>query len=296
MTAPHRKTVRFARIALIALPLVALTATLGSSVLEAGVSALRPVTGTNKSETLRGSSRADKIQGYAGNDRIYGYRGNDVLLGGPGADLIVGGLGVDRIYGGHGNDRLNARDGVRDFVNCGPGRDVVIKDARDALSRDCESGSAPPTTPGPTPPPPPNPGPSPRPGHTVVLENQAWNCRGPVDLDLVRVTMRTSTQDAIQLDQNCSGRIGRIEVETWTGDGIKIQNRGQVAHDLVVESGFVKCHAVAPGHHQDGVQAMGGTRITFTGLRVDCLRNSNFVLARGGSGASTPTEIVCDGC
>ena len=41
---------------------------------------------------------------------------------------------------------------------------------------------------------------------------------------------------------------------------------------------------------------MGGARITFRGLRIDCLRNSNFFLARGGSGASTPTEIVCDGC
>lgn len=295
MTAPHPKRTRFARIALVALAGAALAAVIASSTLQAGVSALRPVTGTKKGETLRGSAKADKIQGYGGNDRIFGYRGNDVLIGGLGADLIVGGLGTDRIYGGPGNDRLNSRDGVRDFVYCGPGRDVVIKDRFDVLSRDCESGSGTPT-PGPTPPPPANPGPSPRPGHTVILENQPWNCRGRVDLDLVRVTMRSNTQDAIQLDQNCHGRIGRVEVETWTGDGIKIQNRGQVAHDLVIESGYVKCHDVAPGHHQDGVQAMGGYRITFKGLRVDCLRNSNFFLARGGSGASTPTEIVCEGC
>ena len=105
MTAPHRKTVRFARIALIALPLVALTATLGSSVLEAGVSALRPVTGTNKSETLRGSSRADKIQGYAGNDRIYGI---DSL-----AEKINGGIGTDTAEA----DEEDELDGIETVLN-----------------------------------------------------------------------------------------------------------------------------------------------------------------------------------
>jgi hypothetical protein len=295
MAVKRSKPARIARIALVVLPLVALATAIGTSSLWAGVSAQRPVTGTSKGEVLRGSARADVIRGYGGGDRLYGYRGNDLLLGGAGNDVLVGGLGTDRLYGGPGNDRLNARDGVRDFIYCGAGRDTVIRDGRDAVSGDCEGGAAPPT-PGPTPPPTPSPGPTPRPGHTVVLENQPWNCRGHVDLDLVRVTMRSNTQDAVQLDQNCSGRVGRIEVETWTGDGIKIQNRGTVAHDLVVESGYVKCHDVAPGHHQDGVQAMGGSRITFRGLRVDCLRNSNFFLARGGSGASTPTEIVCDGC
>ena len=293
---PQRmKPARIVRLALFAVPLLVVAAVIGSAT--AGDSAVRPVTGTSKGETLRGSLRADLIRGYGGPDRLFGYRGNDLLAGGAGADLVVGGLGSDKMYGGPGNDRLNARDGVRDYVYCGGGRDTVIKDARDALSRDCESGAATRTpAPGPTPTPSPSPGPAPRPGHTVVLENQGWNCRGRVDLDLVRVTMRSNTADAIQLDQNCNGRVGRIEVETWTGDGIKIQNRGQVAHDLVVESGFVKCHDVAGGAHQDGVQAMGGERITFRGLRVDCLRNSNFFLARGGSGASTPTEIVCDGC
>ena len=294
MTASPKRA-RIARRVLIVLPLLALAGTLGSATLTAGVSALRPVTGTSKGEVLRGSARDDLIRGYGGNDRLYGYRGADTLLGGAGSDVVVGGLGLDRIYGGPGNDRLNARDGVRDFVYCGAGQDTVIRDTRDALSRDCESSNVLPV-PGPLPPPIPGPGPIPRPGHSVILSDQAWNCRGSVDLDLVRVTMRSNTQDAIQLDQGCTGRVGRIEVETWTGDGIKIQNRGQVAHDLVIESGFVKCHDVAPGVHQDGVQAMGGTRITFKGLRIDCLRNSNFFLARGGSGASTPTEIVCDGC
>jgi hypothetical protein len=108
-----------------------------------------------------------------------------------------------------------------------------------------------------------------------ILQERQFLCRGRVDLDLVRVTMRRTVDDAISLDENCSGRIGRIEVDTWTADGIKVQNHGKVAHDLVIESGYVKCHDIAGEYHQDGIQVMGGRSITFRNLRVDCLGNAN---------------------
>jgi hypothetical protein len=155
----------------------------------------------------------------------------------------------------------------------------------------------PPATPPPPPaPPPPPPPPPPSSERVAIRNNQPFVCRGAVNLDLVRVTMRTTVEDAVRLDQNCSGRIGRVEVDTWTADGIKVQNRGTVAHDLVIESGYVKCHDVAGDYHQDGIHVMGGYRLTFRNLRVDCLRNANLFLSRGGSGASTPTDVVCDGC
>jgi len=134
------------------------------------------------------------------------------------------------------------------------------------------------------------------PSKTKVLEDSPFRCLGKVDLDLVRVTMRTVVEDAISLDENCTGRIGRIEVETWTGDGIKVQNHGGVAHDLVIESGYVKCHDIAGDYHQDGIQVMGGRGITFRNLRIDCLGNANLFLAEGGQRASTPTDVVCEGC
>lgn len=133
-------------------------------------------------------------------------------------------------------------------------------------------------------------------GKRRVLEDRPFRCQGEVDLDLVRVTMRTPVEDAISIDENCTGRIGRVEVETWTADGIKVQNHGDVAHDLVIESGFVKCHDVAGEYHQDGIQVMGGRGITFRNLRVDCLGNANLFLAEGGLKASTPTDVVCEGC
>ena len=240
----------------------------------------RKITGTPKADLLRGTKRADLIKGLGGNDRLFGYRGDDRLEGGVGNDLLVGGNGRDVLRGGAGNDRISARDGARDSISCGTGRDVVVRDRIDALARDCPADALPPPTTG----------------QRVVLTDQAWSCLGPVNLDLVKVTMRTRVDDAVRIDQNCTGRVGRIEIDTWTADGIKVQNRGDVAHDLVVESGYVKCHDIFGDYHQDGVQAMGGYRLTFRNLRIDCLGNSNFFLSRGGSGASTPTDVVCEGC
>jgi hypothetical protein len=175
-------------------------------------------------------------------------------------------------------------------VVCGGGRDVVTADDVDKVSSDCEVVNRPPVPTEPTEPT------EPAPGSSIELVDQSWVCKGPVDIDLVKVTMRTATDDAVRLDEDCSGRVGRVEIETWTADGIKVQNRGTVAHDLVIESGYVKCHAASEGAHQDGVQVTGGSRITFRGLRVDCLGNSNFFVSQGGVMASTPTDVICEAC
>jgi hypothetical protein len=54
------------------------------------------------------------------------------------ADRLSGTLRTDRIYGLEGNDRIDVRGGGRDFVDCGPGRDVVRADRRDVVARNCE--------------------------------------------------------------------------------------------------------------------------------------------------------------
>jgi Fibronectin type III domain len=143
-----------------------------------------------------------------------------------------------------------------------------------------------------TPPPPPPPTGT----KTVVQVDRNWTCSGRVDLDLVKVTMRNADADAITLAAGCTGRIGRVEVETWKQDGIKVQNQPNPAHDLVIEGGYVKGWDLSPGAHQDGIQAMGGARITFRDLRVDVVGAQNLFINRAGSGATTPTDIVCDGC
>jgi hypothetical protein len=129
----------------------------------------------------------------------------------------------------------------------------------------------------------------------VVLVDRAFVCNGPVNLDLVKVTMHAD-DDAISLGSGCTGRIGRVEVETWTQDGIKVQNQENPAHDLVIEGGYVKAWDLSPAAHQDGIQAMGGARITFRNLTIDVKGAQNLFINKAGSGATTPTDIVCENC
>jgi hypothetical protein len=88
-------------------------------------------------DTLSGAPGNDNISGGRGNDILSGGPGNDILSGGPGNDVISGGPGKDIISGGPGNDTIHARDGHRDVVDCGPGRDVAFVDTVD-LVRGCE--------------------------------------------------------------------------------------------------------------------------------------------------------------
>lgn len=98
----------------------------------------RRIVGTAKNDYLAGTGHDDVIIGLGGNDTILGGAGNDLLIGGPGNDVIVGGPGADRIYGGPGSDWIDAADGERDFVDCGPGVDHAIVDSFDIV-RNCES-------------------------------------------------------------------------------------------------------------------------------------------------------------
>ena len=50
---------------------------------------------------------------------------------------MIGGTGTDRVKTGAGRDRIDVRDGERDRVNCGKGRDTVLADPVDVLRR-CE--------------------------------------------------------------------------------------------------------------------------------------------------------------
>lgn len=137
----------------------------------AGTSAANTLNGTARSDILLGKAGNDLMRGLAGNDCLYGEAGNDRLRGGSGADRLFGGPGADRLEGesgtdrmsgaagndrltdrvgrdsfsgGGGNDTIDARDAslagrrVRDTVTCGPGRDRVLADRRDAVLRDCE--------------------------------------------------------------------------------------------------------------------------------------------------------------
>jgi Ca2+-binding RTX toxin-like protein len=118
----------------------------GVDSLEGGVGADRLIGGKGRGtlrggpgpDRLKGGPRGDVVEGNNGRDRLSGAAGEDQLLGGHGGDRIVGGKGPDSIEAGRGADRVSVRDGRRDLVDCGFGRDTVVsRDSVDQLTS-CE--------------------------------------------------------------------------------------------------------------------------------------------------------------
>jgi Ca2+-binding RTX toxin-like protein len=80
--------------------------------------------GGRGADRMWGGVGGDRLAGGAALDRMDGGRGNDRLFGNAGNDRMKGGAGADRMSGGAGRDFTAARDGRRDVVFGGPGRDA----------------------------------------------------------------------------------------------------------------------------------------------------------------------------
>jgi Ca2+-binding RTX toxin-like protein len=80
----------------------------------------------------------EDVYGTDGPDKLTGNSLDNTLDGNAGNDQIAGGPGADGLYGGDGDDNISSRDGSPDRVECGPGVDVALVDARDSMI-DCES-------------------------------------------------------------------------------------------------------------------------------------------------------------
>lgn len=103
-----------------------------------GASASGTKAGGNDSQS--GGRGLDFQLGDFGNDSQKGGSETDLIVGGPGADRLVGGPGHDIILAGLGADLVDADDGEKDLVKCGPGHDRAKVDRRDVIRR-CETVS-----------------------------------------------------------------------------------------------------------------------------------------------------------
>lgn len=65
--------------------------------------------------------------------------GEDELYGTNREDRLAGFGGDDGIWGLARDDFIEAKDGARDYVECGPGTDIASVDARDLVARTCET-------------------------------------------------------------------------------------------------------------------------------------------------------------
>jgi hypothetical protein len=93
---------------------------------------------------------SDPVSHFGG--RAYGGDGNDivrirsgqyehgpfVITGGSGDDALSAGGGADTVAGDDGNDYIDVQGGRADAVTCGAGSDIVLYDASDTVSDDCE--------------------------------------------------------------------------------------------------------------------------------------------------------------
>ena len=91
------------------------------------------ICGNGGNDRIYGGGGHDLLVGGRGDDKLYGQAGRDRLAGGAGADLLVGGGADDELLGGSGADLLSARDGIRERVNGGSGRDRARVDRSDRV-------------------------------------------------------------------------------------------------------------------------------------------------------------------
>lgn len=130
----------------------------------------------------------------------------------------------------------------------------------------------------------------------VTLVNDYFEVVGPVDLDLVRVEMH-QLSDALVLGTNATGRIGRVEIDTWANDGIKVSNGSvNACHDFRIDGGYVRHHEYPAGAHQDGIQVMGGARITVRNVLFEGANTQLVFVNKAGGMVTTPTDVLFVNC
>jgi Ca2+-binding RTX toxin-like protein len=113
----------------------------GDALIGPDVAASRHVTvirGQGGADYLVAGEPGSELVGGPGGDWLIGGPGPDVLRGWSGEDRIVGGSGHDLLLGGLQNDTFFARDGTRDDVRGGSGRDRARIDVRRDLTRSIE--------------------------------------------------------------------------------------------------------------------------------------------------------------
>jgi hypothetical protein len=115
---------------------------------------------------------------------------------------------------------------------------------------------------------------------SINLTNQTWTCNQPLshygELPIVvnqSWTLENVVEFGVRLDRLCVGDGNPATVDLILhsdadgvvgpyGDAIRVTNASPGAHDIVV-SGDAACGRGRHGNHQDGLQAIGGTDITF---------------------------------
>ncbi|MDO9355907.1 MAG: calcium-binding protein [Solirubrobacteraceae bacterium] len=163
-------------------------------------------------ENVTGGAGDDVLTGDDAPNTLIGGPGGDVLRGADGADTLVGGDGIDTFFGGTGLDLIQARDGLADTVDCGPGDKTLDLDAVD-VTRNCP---APPVVVTPAPAAVPEAAPAPGPGPVTTPS--------PVP-GLPAVSAKASLKTSVLAKGRTRLRTLRIE-RLRTGDTVELRCTG----------------------------------------------------------------------
>jgi hypothetical protein len=149
------------------------------------------------------------------------------------------------------------------------------------------------------------------PSEPDIITSTTWSCTGPVgngsgDPLIVQFTIPGAPaprRDGARIQAGCTGDL-ELRGQQASGDCVK---GGGGAHDLTITGGCRITGRANPDLHQDVVQIMGGTRITFKNWTSTCAASVTYChggtdgvhsgfFVNGGNGGNIPTDIVCDGC
>jgi Ca2+-binding RTX toxin-like protein len=264
-----------------------------------------------RESTVRGTKKNDVLTGTVGKDRILGYSGKDWLRGLAGDDILDGGNGADTVSGGPGKDRILARDGVRDRIYCGFGKDRVVADRLDRIESDCETRLLPIVQPQP----PPEPESRTcsttdykewtweqcKPGTTIRVTNDGWHCSqplatyGPLPIKVISISTEPwSDGAAVTVNSGCSGVPGNginliLDIR---GEGPLSSNgsgadafKTRVNPENLRITGSIQCGRRIPDAHQDAIQIQGGTDITFVNVEAGGDYSAGLSTCQGAGGA-----------
>jgi hypothetical protein len=236
------------------------------------------LSGTNNADYIKGNGGADDIDGKKGNDTISGGKGNDSMRGGRGGDSVGGGPASDvawgnqgrdtlladievknprsrqaakakggrkpnKLLGAKGNDTFRARNGKRDIIRGGPGRDKAYVDRVDDV-QGVEKKVIPP------PPPPNNP---------------------PVAVDDTKTVAEddpATTIDVLANDTDADGGTKTIESVMQPADGsVAITNGGS---DLTYQPNLNYCNNDGETPTDDFTYTLNGGSTATVAVTVTC--------------------------
>lgn len=107
----------------------------------------------------------------------------------------------------------------------------------------------------------------------IVRVGTGYRCENQtLDVDLLRVY--NPGGNGVELAGGCGGHVGRMVIDTWTADGLRVGPARGGGPTLTIDRLDITCHGRDSTVHQDGIQAFGDN-VTIHNATIDCGSSNN---------------------